>query len=312
MKSPAANKFFPYQEARAVKGYWMASRFLVLRRSIQMVFLAMFLAGPLTGFWISKGTLASSMTLGVLPLTDGFLLLQILATRHWPEMTALVGGLIVVMFYLVFGGRSFCAWVCPVNPVTDLAAWLRRRLGITYSLKLRPQTRFYLIGAVLLASALTGMLVWELVNPITAFHRALVFGLWFGTFGVLAIFIFDLLIAKHGWCGHLCPVGAFYALFGSVAFLRVSTPRRAACDDCMSCFAVCPEPQVITPALRGEKFELSPVILSGDCTLCGACVDSCPEYVFAFTHRFNHRSNMPSQKLFASAQVQSDLERSPR
>ena len=312
MINPANSKLYPYQEARAVKGLWLSGRFLLLRRCAQFLFLLAFLSGPVFGVWITKGTLASSLTFGVLPLTDGFLFLQILATRHWPEMAALSGGMIVLIAYLLLGGRSFCAWVCPVNPVTDLAAWLRRRFGIKYSLKLRPQTRFYLIGAVLLTSALTGMLVWELVNPVTAFHRALVFGLGFGTLGVLAIFIFDLLIAKHGWCGHLCPVGAFYALLGQAALLRVSAQKRSACDDCMSCFAVCPEPHVITPALRGEKTGTGPVIVSGDCTLCGACIDSCPEHVFAFTHRFNQRVSITLDDMIVSASAHRDLERSPQ
>jgi ferredoxin-type protein NapH len=69
----------------------------------------------------------------------------------------------------------------------------------------------------------------------------------------------------------------------------VAAPARAACDDCMDCFAVCPEPHVITPALRGGKTGATPVILGADCTLCGACVDTCPEKVFAFTHRFDAR-----------------------
>jgi len=32
--------------------------------------------------------------------------------------------------------------------------------------------------------------------------------------------------------------------------VRVAAPNRKACDDCMDCFAVCPEPQVIRPALK--------------------------------------------------------------
>ena len=31
------------------------------------------------------------------------------------------------------------------------------------------------------------------------------------------------------------------------------------------------------------------MILSGDCTACGRCVDVCPERVFRFTHRFDRR-----------------------
>lgn len=279
----------PYVEAREKKGVWEAHRFGVLRRASQLLFLALFLTGPIFGVWVAKGSMASSMTLGVLPLTDLFVFAQTLAARHWPETTAALGALIVLVAYLTLGGRTFCAWACPLNPVTDFAAYLRRKLDIRATAKLRPEMRNWIAVAALVVSAATGMIAWELVNPITAFHRALIFGLGFGLIPAAAIFLFDLFVAKHGWCGHLCPVGACYGALGKVAVLRVSADKRALCDDCMDCFAVCPEPHVIAPALRGERTAASPLVLSGDCTLCGACVDACPERVFRFAHRFDHR-----------------------
>ncbi len=278
----------PYAEAYQEKGVLASRRFFIARRLSQAIFLIVFLTGPLFALWIAKGNLASSRTLDVLPLTDPFVLLQSLLARHWPEATALTGAAIVLGLYLVLGGRSYCAWVCPINPVSDLAAALRRKLGIKQTAKLRPEFRNYLVFGVLVLSFVSGAVAWELVNPITALHRALVFGLPFAATGALAIFVFDLFVAKDGWCGHLCPVGAFYGALGKAAVLRVSAANRSACDDCMDCFAVCPEPHVISPALRGEKTGASPVILSGDCTLCGACVDVCPRAVFRLAHRFNH------------------------
>lgn len=305
----------PYVEAEEKKGFWQAHRFGIVRRLSQLIFLALFLTGPWLGFWIAKGTLASSMTFGVLPLTDPFVLAQTLAAQLFhgmraPEGLAILGAAIVVVAYLVFGGRSYCAWVCPLNPVADFAAYARRKFGITTSAKLRPEWRTYLLAGVLMTSALTGMVIWELVNPITMLHRALVFGALFGLLPALGVFLFDLFVAKHGWCGHLCPVGAAYGLIGKAGVLRVSAPARADCDDCMDCFAVCPEPQVITPALRGGKSDASPVILSHDCTLCGACVDACPEHVFAFTTRFDARvtprgASTPSDTLPLSERIAS-------
>ncbi len=278
---------FPYAEAYAEKGVFASRRYFLARRFSQAMFLIVFLSGPWFALWIAKGNLASSRTLDVLPLTDPFVLLQSLFARHWPEATALIGAGIVLVAYLLLGGRSYCAWVCPINPVTDLAAAIRRRLGLRQSAKLRREFRAYLALAVLVLSFVSGTVAWELVNPITALHRALVFGLPFAATGALAIFIFDLFVAKDGWCGHLCPVGAFYGALGTAAVLRVSAANRASCDDCMDCFAVCPEPHVISPALRGDKTGASPIIASGDCTLCGACVDVCPRMVFRLAHRFD-------------------------
>ena len=145
------------------------------------------------------------------------------------------------------------------------------------------------IAAVFAVSILTGSIAWEFVNPVTMLHRGLVFGLGFAWTTVLAVFVFDLVVSRRGWCGHICPVGTFYGLLGAGAVLRVSATRRAECDDCLDCFAVCPEPHVITPALRGSDGS-TPLILSGDCTNCGRCIDVCAPSVYEFTHRFDQRS----------------------
>ena len=279
----------PGREAIKRHGWWHANRYLVLRRLTQMALLALFLTGPLLGVWIFKGTLASSVLLDTVPLTDPLVLLQQLVTRHVPEATAFTGAAIVLAVYVLTGGRSYCSWVCPVNPVTDLAAWLRRRLGIDKGLVLRAATRWWILAVVLIVSAATGTIAWELINPITALWRAALFGVGLGVISIAAIFLFDLLVARNGWCGHVCPVGAFYGLAGKVGLLRVAAPGRARCDDCLDCFAVCPESHVIAPALRGDKSGQGPVVLSGDCTVCARCVDVCPEQVFTLTHRFDTR-----------------------
>lgn len=276
----------PGLEAVATKGWLAANRWLLLRRVSQLGILALFLLGPLLGLWIVKGNLSSSLTLGVLPLTDPFVLAQSLAAGHLPYREALLGGGIVLAFYLLVGGRTYCSWVCPVNIVTDSAAWLRRRLGLRGGKAADTRLRYWLLFFVLILSALTGTLAWEWVNPVSMLHRGLIFG--FGlAWGVIGgIFLYDLLIAGRGWCGRICPMGAFYGLLGRTALIRVSAGQRARCDDCMDCFAVCPEPQVIRPALKAVGQD-HPLILDHNCTTCGRCADVCSKNVFRITTRFD-------------------------
>lgn len=286
------------QEAVDSKGWLGAHRYLLLRRTSQLFFLVLFLLGPWFGIWIVKGTLAGSLTLGVLPLTDPFILLQSFAAGHWPEVTALIGGLIVLVAYALIGGRVYCSWVCPINPVTDAANWLHRKLDLPKGWQPRRGTRLWILATVLLVSGLSGVIAWELINPITMLHRGLVFGMGFVWAMIAAIFVFDVFVSRHGWCGHLCPVGAFYGLIGSKSLLRVSATNRAACDDCMDCYAVCPENQVISPALKGKPGS-TPLILSPDCTNCGRCIDVCAVDVFNFTHRFDDHVVQPSDPVAA-------------
>jgi ferredoxin-type protein NapH len=272
----------------AGKGWWSEHRFLLLRRLSQAGVIALFLLGPLGGIWIVKGNLSASLTLGTLPLTDPFVLAQVLAARHVPEMSALLGAAIVVAFYAIVGGRAFCAWACPVNVVTDAAAWLRKTLRISSGRAPNRSLRRWLVAAVLIASALTGLTVWEWVNPVSMTQRALIFGGSVAWGAVAAVFVFDLLVAPRGWCGHVCPVGAAYGLIGHASVLRVSARHSSRCNDCADCYAVCPEPQVIAVPLKGRD-GASPVITASDCTNCGRCIDVCRPDVFRFTHRWNIR-----------------------
>ncbi len=274
------------KDAIAAKGWLRAHRFLLLRRLSQLGILALFLSGPLFGLWIAKGNLASSLTLDVLPLTDPHVLLQAVLSGVVPETAALIGVALVVVFYLLVGGRVYCSWVCPVNMVTDLASWLRRRLGLRTSSPLSRNARYWMLGLTLvLPLVAAGGIVWELVNPVSMMFRGIVFGIGAGWLVIAGVFLFDLLVTKDGWCGHLCPVGAFYNLLGSKSLLKVNAANRNACNDCMECFVVCPEPHVIKPALRGARRGTSPVILSSDCTNCGRCIDICAKNVFSYGGR---------------------------
>jgi ferredoxin-type protein NapH len=276
------------QEAIRGKGWLKAHQWLLLRRFSQLSVLALFLAGPWFGLWIVKGNLVSSLTLDVLPLTDPYLLVQTLFTGHLAETTAITGALIVLVFYLLVGGRLYCGWVCPVNMITDFAEWTRYRLGIKAGTQLPRNARYWILAMTFVAAAITGTLAWELFNPATLVQRALIFGIGFSWVMILGIFLFDAFVSRRGWCGHLCPMGAFYSLLGRFSILRVSAAERSQCDDCMECFAICPEPQVITPALKGEKKDIGPLIMSSNCTNCGRCIDICSKHVFKFDHRFNN------------------------
>jgi len=281
---------YPGADAIASKGWVGAHKWLLLRRLSQLSVLLLFLAGPWFGLWIVKGNLSASLTLDVLPLTDPYVLLQTLFAGHLPGMTAITGVLIVLAFYLLVGGRVYCAWVCPVNPVTDLAHWLRERLGIKGGTQLSRQTRYWILGTTLLLATLTGTVAWETVNPVSMLHRGLIFGMGFAWAIILAVFLLDLFVSRRAWCGHLCPMGAFYSLLGHVTPLRVSASAREQCNDCMDCYAVCPEPQVIPPALKGADKGIGPLIRSANCTNCGRCIDVCSEQVFEFTLRFKDKS----------------------
>lgn len=272
------------------KSFWASNKWLLLRRSSQFAILGLFLLGPLAGVWLIKGNLSSSLLLETVPMSDPYLLLQVLFTGHLPESAALIGGVIVLVFYLLVGGRSYCGWVCPINIVTDGANWLQRRLAIQPRSSLSRNLRFWLLALTLLLALFGGTLLWELVNPVTLIQRGLIYGSIAAWGAVLALFLYELLVSQRGWCSRLCPTGAFYSLLTIKSPLRISVPRRSACDDCMDCYKVCPEPQIIKPVVKGGAGS-STIIDSSVCTNCGRCIDVCNQHVFQFSTRFNHRED---------------------
>jgi len=277
-------------DAVRAKGWLRAHQWLLARRASQFAVLALFLAGPWLGYWIIKGNLNYSLTLGVLPLADPYVLLQSLVAGHRPERNALIGAALILVAYFLVGGRAYCAWVCPVNVVTDAAHWLRARLGVRGGARLSHATRYWILATTLTLALITGTIAWELVNPVSMLHRGIIFGIGAGWIVIAAVFLIDLFVAERAWCGHLCPVGAFYSVVGKFSPLRVSAVRREQCNDCADCYAVCPEPLVIKPALKGAEQGHGPVILSPNCTNCGRCIDVCSKDVFAFATRFSNRS----------------------
>ncbi|HHF0553376.1 TPA: quinol dehydrogenase ferredoxin subunit NapH [Vibrio antiquarius] len=267
------------KEAVEKLGWWRAHRFLILRRLCQLTIIALFMAGPTLG--ILTGNLSSSMLLDTVPLSDPLIVLQALATGHIPEFNALLGVVIVVVFYAILAPRAFCAWVCPLNIVTDLAAWLRRKLNIKASYRWSPVIRYWLIPVLMLGSALSGAILWTWLDPVAALHRGLVFGMGAGWMLIALVFVLDLLLVEHGWCGHLCPLGATYGVIGRKSLLRVTAVRREDCTKCMDCFYVCPEPEVLRQPLKeGDRR-----VMDQNCISCGRCLDVCPEHVFEFKNR---------------------------
>lgn len=272
-------------EAREKLGWWRAYRFLILRRLSQFSVVLMFLSGPLWNIWILKGSYSASLLFDTVPLTDPLITAESLFAGHLPEWKTLVGAGIIVTIYALLASKAFCGWICPVNVVTDCAAWLRRKLGIRQSAKLPRYLRYGILAVVLVGSAFSGTLLWEWINPVAAVGRIFVYGLGATLWLVLTIFLFDLLIVEHGWCGHLCPIGAIYGLIGAKSIIRVKVKDRAKCDRCMDCYHICPESQVLRLPLNG-KADDSQIVLSKDCISCGRCIDVCAESVFTFSTRF--------------------------
>ncbi len=276
----------PFVMPKRFTGKLWVWRYTILRRITEIGVLLLFFGTvhwgwTLFGQRILVGNLSASTLLDTVPLADPFATLQILFTGHVLQPEVLLGAAIVLVFYALLGGRVWCAWVCPVALVTDLSSWLRRRFGISPGVSISRSVRYWALGVALVLSTLTGVAAFEWVSPISMFHRELLFGAGLGWMAVAGIFVFDLFVVRDGWCGHLCPLGAFYGVVGEVALLRIRFDAPT-CTHCGECAKVCPEPHV----LNLKKAAEAGMIRSGECTNCGRCVVVCPEDTLSFDLRF--------------------------
>jgi len=257
----------------------MNSKYLILRRIFQIGLLTLFVGGNVFGWKILEGNYSTALVFDSFHLSDPYAVLQMLATFYVPLSEVIIGALILFFFYALVGGRAFCSWVCPINIITDLAAALQRKYKIKPLLKTRELSRnirYYVLVLGLILSGAFGIAAFELINPITVLHRALIFGIGFSSSIVLIVFLFDLLILEHGYCGHICPVGALYAATGRFRAIKVFHDKDN-CTLCMKCKKVCPEPQVL--GLIGKE---TAKIKTAECTNCARCIDVCDDDALKF------------------------------
>ena len=260
------------------------NKYLILRRITQILILFLYFGANYYGWKILEGNLSFSKLFEVVPLTDPYAFLQMLFAGAIISSDLIIGLLVVLFFYGLIGGRAYCSWVCPVNLITDLAAWVRRKThhekdNLISAMKIK-KFRYAFMIIMLIFSAIIGAAAYEFINPIGFFTRGVAFTLGFAWVWLLVIFIFDAFVLKNGWCGHICPVGAMYSLIGAKNIIRVYHNKEN-CTNCGNCLMICPENQVLAPVINKK----SDFIAGIECTNCGRCIEVCDDNALKFSLR---------------------------
>jgi len=266
-------------------GSIIKNKYLILRRITQFTILFLYFAAHYWGWKILVGNLSFSKLFDTVPLADPYAVLQMAFAGALVSIDLIIGILIVLIIYGIIGGRAYCSWVCPVNLITDLAAWIRRKthhekdnLISTQRIK---KFRYAFMIVLLIISALIGAAAFEFISPIGIFTRGVAFGLGFGWVWLLIIFLFDAFVLKNGWCGHICPLGATYSLIGSKSIIRVYH-NKDNCTNCGNCLEICPENQVLAPVINKKSDFISGI----ECTNCGRCIEVCNDNALNFSLRY--------------------------
>ena len=238
-------------------------------------------ANPSEDLDVIKGTTWSGLLFG-LQLSDPLALLGHIfstLTVHWP---LLIAALLPIILSLIFG-RFYCGWICPATLIYEinynLATWLHKA-GIKIGRRHFDRRMKYLVLAVgAIISMTTGWMVFANIYPPAIIGREIYYLIALGGFGAGAVFfaltlLFDLMVARRGFCRYICPGGALYSLLGRYRLLRIERDVSQ-CDDCSKCNTVC-------------QFGLDPLHddFGQECNNCTACMAVCPTDTLHFTVDF--------------------------
>jgi len=246
----------------------------ILRAVTASLFLFFFVVAPILGFMYGTNC---ALTFGGFTLISPLeLVLLILGTKN-VLLGWLVPGLIVILI-IVFFGRFFCGWVCPMGILLDYSHTItekkeRKRLGGSWS----NWERYPILLAVLAASLLFGFAAPYLFSPPGVVYRTIIYFTSHRVIGaelvVLLLFlILDLFAVHYGrtWCNTLCPLGTVISSLSFVNLLKPKVDRRICISSdskCLNCWRVCPMRIPVTKADRWAMME---------CNKCLKCWANCP------------------------------------
>ncbi len=200
----------------------------------------------------------------------------------------LLTALLPIIFTIIFG-RFFCGWICPATFIyelnTNLAAVLRRAGLKTGNRRFDRRVKYLVLIIGLVLSTIAGSVLVAGIYPPAIVGREIYYAIALGGFGAGSIFfvitlLFDLLVARRGFCRYLCPGGALYSLLGRFRIFRIQRIVEN-CNDCAKCNAIC-------------EFGLDPLRdgFGQECNNCAACIAICPTDALTFKVQITDRKNL--------------------
>ena len=214
-----------------------------------------------------------------------------------PILTTL--GTFLILFVLL--NKAFCGWLCPLGFFQEVMGMIGQKLRLhrTESLddklvdRIRPAKWLMLSLLVILfplASGL-GFVGQELGDPfckicpsriLTTLAAGQLNQLYIDTssigymiLSIIADTLFGLVLVlsltmRQPFC-RICPMLALHTLFRKVGLVKLVKNYTSRCDKCGLCAKACPMD------IREIHTSKEKDILMPDCTLCGRCVEFCPD-----------------------------------
>lgn len=265
----------------------MKSRFSTARKIVQGLFLVLLMVPAyLKNDSIWLGNYLSSHFFSI-PLTDPLTAIEVtLSTQE------VIAGLLFSAVPLVLAaailGRVFCSYICPLNTVLEIAAYIKKPPQLSVRNDWQP---FALLGVFLAAATVFSLPLFTIFSPIGMISRVFTSGI-----GIEVIIIGLLVIAEwfynqKFWCRRICPAGALYGLLSRFRLLRIRI-AAGSCSQCGECRRHC------SMHVEVGKSSLLDIM---NCTNCGQCVDVCKAKAAAFDWRIPKKGGTTTDEFITSA-----------
>lgn len=202
--------------------------------------------------------------------------------------------------FFFFLNKAFCGWVCPMGTVQEIVYRIGRRLGRPLHRfspgnvgRVRPVKWLMLLVLVLGLPLLAGMgtVPNELGDPYCqvcpsriattlltadteqiALRTSTGVNFFLGALGnaLFGFVIIAALAVRQPFC-RICPLLSWNALFQRLSPMQLVKKQNDKCDKCSVCEKACPMDIHEIGREHGRK------AFHEDCTMCGRCVEYCPD-----------------------------------
>ena len=237
-----------------------------------------FTAAPVLG--LMYGT-TCALTFGSFTLISPLELVLVSLSTKTMIVSLIVPGLVVALI-IVFFGRFFCGWICPVGILLEYSHAITERksmkgVGSLDWIGWKNRERYAILLAVLAAGLMFDFAAPYLFSPPGVFYRTILYFTFQGAIGadltvLLLIFTLDLFAVHYGrtWCNTLCPLGTLISTLSIINLVRPKVDQEKCIDfdlNCLNCERTCP---MRIPITRNDKWAIM------ECNKCLKCWANCP------------------------------------
>ena len=209
-------------------------------------------------------------------------------------------GTFLILFVVL--NKAFCGWICPLGFFQEVMNLIGQKLGLlrheslseTSVKRIRPLKWVVLVVLVFGLPLLTGLGLTghELGSPYCSICPSRILTTLasgdtsqlvvdsasdgYLILSLIATFLFGLMMSigltvRQPFC-RICPMLALHAVFRKLGLVRLVKNAKPRCEKCGLCAKACPMD------IREIHTEMDKSdVLFADCTLCGRCVEFCPD-----------------------------------